>query len=72
MILSMANRYYTQEQIRAALNRKLEGSSQIKIARECGAKPQHISLMVNGAPIGGKVLAWLGFKKIENLYEKAK
>ncbi len=68
----MANRYYTQEQVRAALRRQLEQKSQIQIARECGAKPQNVSVMVQGAPIGGKVLAWLGFKKVEGLYERSK
>lgn len=68
----MGNRYYTKDQVRAELLKRLAGKRQADISRLCGAKPQHLSLMVNGAPVSGKVLAWLGFKKVEHLYEREK
>lgn len=68
----MANRYYTKDQIRAELNRRLAEKRQAEIARLCGVKQQNLSAMVQGATINGKVLRWLGFRRVEHLYERAK
>jgi hypothetical protein len=66
----MANRYYTGDEVRAALDRALKTRTQSAICRECGCKPQHISIMVKGGPITGKVLAWLGFTRVDGLYRR--
>jgi len=65
------HRYYDEEFVRAALKFKITmGHTQVEIARACGVSPQNVSAMVKGAPIVGKVLAWLGFRRVEGLYEK--
>lgn len=61
---------FTTEDVRAELARRIEGRSQADVAREIGIKPQNLSIMVAGAPITGKVLAWLGFRRIEGLYAR--
>jgi plasmid maintenance system antidote protein VapI len=58
---------------RIELRRKLiaawvaEGS-QAKLARKIGVKPQNLSAMINGSPINGKVLVWLGYEAVNDLY----
>lgn len=68
----MTQEQFTTEDVRAEFRLRLEGKTQIEIAREIGIKPQNLSAMVAGAPINGKVLAWLGFRRIEGLFEKTK
>ncbi len=64
--------YVTQEHLKRILEAKLEGRSQASLCREIGVRPQHLSLMVNGAPINGKVLAYLGYEKAEGLYRRVR
>ena len=66
------SRYYTSDEIRAVLNQKMIGRTQAEVAREIGMKFQNLSVMLKGAPINGKLLKWLGFRRVETLYEKAK
>ena len=68
----MAKRYYTSEDVRGALLDKLGTCTQADICRESGVKAQNISQMVKGAPIGGKVLTWLGYKRVNGIYERSK
>lgn len=65
------DRYYTDEDVRKELAYRTAGRIQADIARTIGVKPQNLSLMLRGAPIGGKVLAWLGFERAAGLYTKS-
>lgn len=66
------SRYYTDKDVRAVLHRKLEDRTQADLAREVGMKFQNLSVMVKGGPINGKLLTWLGFRRADGLFEKAK
>ena len=68
---SMKNSYYGVEHVRRAFDLKLAGRTQVEVAREIGIPPQNLSQMVRGAPVTGKVLSWLGFRRVKNLYEKS-
>lgn len=61
---------YTVDDVRAELYRRLQGQVQSRVAREIGVQPQNLSVMASGGPIHGKVLAWLGYRRIEGIYEK--
>ena len=61
---------YTSDDIRAALQKRLHGQIQARIARQIGVSPQNLSVMASGGPIHGKVLAWLGYRRVEGIYEK--
>ena len=63
-------RYYTADDVRTALSVVLASMTQADLARETGLKPQHISVMAKGAPITGKLLAWLGFERVDGLYSR--
>lgn len=69
-VVFMANRYYTADDIRKVFEAKIKGRTQVSICRELGLKAQNLSVMVNGAPINGRVLAWLGYRRVEGLYER--
>ena len=65
-------KHYREQDVRAFLNAKLKHTTQAEIARECGLKRQNVSAMVNGSPIVGKLLTWLGFQRVEGLYERVR
>ena len=66
----MKKRYYTSSEVRDLLETVLRSHTQAEIARECGVKPQNLSVMAKGAPINGKVLTWLGYRRVDDLYER--
>jgi hypothetical protein len=66
----MAKRYYADDAVRAELSKRLAGRTMTSVAKEAGVKVQHISVMNQGASITGKVLAWLGYRRVEGLYER--
>lgn len=63
-------KHFTTDDVRAELERRMRGRKQADVAREVGVKPQNLSIMVKGAPIHGKVLSWLGYRRIEGMFEK--
>jgi DNA-binding transcriptional regulator LsrR (DeoR family) len=67
-------KYYMDSDIRKALTDAIRVGNwtQADIARECKVSPQNVSAMVKGAPINGKVLMWLGFRRVDGLYERVK
>jgi hypothetical protein len=69
-IPDMAKRYYTVEQIRAALKQKMNGKTQADVAAEIGVAPQQVSATLKGFAPATKVLTWLGYKRVEGLYER--
>lgn len=64
--------YVTQAELIKILRRRLavRNNRQVDLAREIGVKPQNLSVVLKGAPVGGKILAWLGFEKVDGLYQK--
>lgn len=63
-------KYFTDEDVRDALLKGIGRRTQAEAARAIGIKPQNLSVMVNGGPIHGKALAWLGFRGVKGLYER--
>ena len=64
--------YVTQDELRALLRKKLGSGTQAALARAIGVKPQNLSVQLQGLPIQGKVLAWLGYEAVNGLYQKRK
>jgi hypothetical protein len=64
--------YVTQEQLRTMLVKKIGSRRNAVVSREIGVKPQNLHIMSQGAPIVGKVLAWLGYEKVNDLYRRRK
>jgi|HubBroStandDraft_1064217.scaffolds.fasta_scaffold353041_2 hypothetical protein len=63
--------FITESQLREVLRKKLVGSAQAAVARDAGIGPNLMSMVVHGAPITGKLLAFLGYSKVrEKLYQK--
>jgi hypothetical protein len=64
--------YVTQAQLRAVLRLKLakRNNRQVDLAREIGIKQQNLSIALKGAPIGGKILDFLGYERVDGLYRK--
>jgi tRNA threonylcarbamoyladenosine modification (KEOPS) complex Cgi121 subunit len=60
----MKQKRISADDVRGELIRRMAGRTQIEVAREIGIPPQNLSVMVKGAPIGGKVLSWLGYRRV--------
>jgi hypothetical protein len=65
-------RQYTAEFIRRELKRKMKGKTQTAFAREIGVHRQVLCLVLNGDQPTQRILAWLGYRRVEGLYERAK
>lgn len=57
-------KYSTTEDVRVEFERRCMGRTQAEIAKEIGIPFQTVSIMLKGAPIGGKTLVWLGFERV--------
>jgi hypothetical protein len=68
----MEKRCYTQEDVRREFDKWMEKMSQSALARSANVPPQTISITTKGVPIGGKLLRWLGFERVEQHYRKVK
>ena len=62
--------HFTTNDVRMELHRRLKGRTQASVCREIGVKPQNLSPMLAGGPIYGRVLEWLGYRKVDDLYER--
>jgi hypothetical protein len=64
--------YVTTEQLRSLLRRALakRNNRQVDLAREIGVKPQNLSVVLKGAPIGGKILDFLGYERVDGLFKR--
>jgi hypothetical protein len=61
--------FVTQDKLRQILRERwLKKGSQAALAREIGVKPQNLSVMLQGASINGRVLTWLGYEAVNDLY----
>ena len=60
----------TDEQLRKILKRRVGDQKQVHLAKEIGVKPQNLSIAIKGAPIGGKILAWLGYERVDGIYRR--
>lgn len=63
-------KHFNGDDVRTELTKRLAGRTQASVCREIGVKPQNLSPMLAGGPIYGKVLDWLGYRKIDDLYER--
>ena len=66
----MSKKFYTDQDVRKELARQLTAFTQAELAQFTGIPRQNVSAMALGAPIRGKLLAWLGFKQVQGLYER--
>ena len=65
----MAKRtYWSEEDLRATLRMRLRNRRQLDVATEIGVTPQHLSKVVTGDHLNGKILEWLGFQPSEKLF----
>jgi hypothetical protein len=63
--------FITEAQLREVLRKRLIGRTQAAVARDAGIGPNLMSMVVNGGPITGKLLAFLGYSKVrQKLYQK--
>lgn len=66
-------KYYSEDQVRSALKCRLNGKTQAELAKQIGVGQNFLSMVINGAPVTGKILSFLGFAKVRTrLYERAK
>jgi DNA transposition AAA+ family ATPase len=65
--------YITEDKLRQELRSKVKGSTQVRIAEEIGVGASALSMALGGAPVTGKILAWLGYRRVRTrLYERSK
>ena len=55
--------YITEEALRKKLLQALKGKTQSELAREMGVQQNFLCMAVNGSPITGKILEYLGYRK---------
>ena len=65
-------KYFSRAEVREALDRALRDRTMTSLAEEIGVPIQSISVMRQGAPINGKVLAWLGFERVDGIFRKVR
>jgi hypothetical protein len=58
----------TEDELRDLLRRALVGDTQAKLAERIGIGSNLLSMMLNGAPITGKAVAYLGYKKVRTKF----
>lgn len=64
-------RYYTEGHLRRILKFKCSGKTQIERAKEIGVTAPFLSQVLGGAPLTGKIVQWLGYRKTrERLFER--
>lgn len=63
-------RYYFANDVRQALEKALAVKKQREVAEAAGVPFQQVSLAHHGAPIPSKLAAWLGFRKVTDIYER--
>jgi hypothetical protein len=68
----MAQRYYTEDEMRKRFDQLINGRTQHKVAAEIGIKRQQVNAMIRGEQLSAKVLAWMGYQKVQGVYEKVK
>ena len=65
--------FITEPQLREVLRKKLVGRTQAAVAKDAGIGSNLMSMIVHGAPITGKLLAFLGYSKVrQKLYRRVK
>ena len=62
--------YATDNQLRAILTRKLAKGTQVVLAKRIGIKPQNLSIVLKGAPVGTRIAAFLGYERVDGLYRR--
>lgn len=68
-IIGMAKKYYTASEVRKEFMGFARMATQAEFARLIGINPAVISMIISGRAINGKVLAWLGFRRV-TMYER--
>jgi len=61
---------YTEAHIRIELKNRLQTMTQKDIARVVDMHQPDVSVAVRGGAIPAKLSAWLGFRKVEGIYER--
>lgn len=65
--------YLTEAQLRKILATRMKGRTQAAIAAEAGVRPNVVSMMAHNSPVTGKLLAWLGYKRVtQRLYRRVR
>jgi hypothetical protein len=63
--------FLTEPEIRAKLREAVQDRTLTEAANEMGVTLPFLSMAVNGAPVTGKILRYLGFERVrERLYRK--
>ena len=63
----------TEEDLRNKLRALLRNKKTVELAAEIGISPNQISMYTNGAPLNGKVVAFLGYRKVKaKFFERLK
>jgi hypothetical protein len=68
----MAKNFYTEAEVRKAFETRCAGRTQGSIALSIGVKRQQVCAMLRGEAISKKAAAWVGFRPVNGLYERAK
>lgn len=65
----MKKQYVTREELLEIFRKKIEGRKAADVAREIGCVPQNVTNAKWGY-LSPKILEWLGYAKVEGLYER--
>jgi hypothetical protein len=71
MVMADSIKHYTEQHLRGLLKQKLTGTLQASLAQEIGVSPAFLSKALSGEPLTGKIVSWLGFKRVKiRVFEK--
>ena len=64
-------RRYSEHHLRRILKKLIQSNTQSSVAEQIGVSSAFLSRAVNGGPLTGKVVIWLGFRRVEvRVFEK--
>ena len=62
---------FTETEVRRSLQKAIGRRTLTAVGKDAGVSVQVVSMAVNGAPITGKLLAYIGYEKVrERLYRR--
>jgi hypothetical protein len=73
MVMAQArSKYFSEDHLRKLLRQRLErGALQSSLAKEIGVSPAYLSKVLGGDPMTGKLVGWLGFRRVKiRMFEK--
>lgn len=71
-LITFMEKLVYEDEIREALRDKARRYTQAEISRATGIFPTNVSGIIRGAPLSARMLKWLGYEKVTNVYRRIK